>query len=609
MDDSYRLDVEQLQKLLQQPEPEGLKLDFKRKLHAINAGDKKFQEKQWNELVKDILALANGNLGTTNQPGYLIIGVADKLNQSGSRDLYDIGDTHLSEKQLLQRINTVCTPPLPNLFCDVIRLQEKKLLVITIPPTPYLHETIRPLVTPHTTYHENSVFIRRKEDIGLASTEERKAILAEKQHRLNRETKRHDEIKRSGTNKDAVYYKDNRIIITGTQAALGDEIFTIAYITSVSARVEPVNYTPGIILFLLGLASTLCSFTTDEISIACVGFGILVLIVSILIFVTTKPKHILLIRGIAGEKIALQSIDKDYIDRISLALNDALHGRPPREYENVVQQTKETKKRTSPSQNDMIIGGVILLILVCLGMFSLSVIFGSSLLTNSSSKQDSTEEISRNTTISTPDRQITVSLNPMSSITPVDGPTSTKVPRPTTTYTVEILPTNTSTPVILPTDTVAVTQTSELLTSGTPLPSNTLVSSTENVISVDNWEIQVEDIITAEQMTFQGKVRKSAGRFVLVFLAVTNRDLAPDTFVGFGTLEIEDAEGRHYEEDAVVSFWAEVEYDTDIGAEINPDETAHVVVAFDIPTQNGPYKLVSGTLAKTSTESIILDIP
>ncbi len=178
------MDTEKLRRLLRQREPENLKLDFKRKLYAINHSDPKVRDVQWDEFIRDVLALANGNIGTVGQEGHLVVGAADKLNQQGTRDLYDVGDVKLSAQQILQKVNAASRPRLPDLDIETVVLEEKRILVITIPPTPYLHETTRTLKTPKTTYQENTVFIRRGESIRPASTSERQAILAEKFERF-----------------------------------------------------------------------------------------------------------------------------------------------------------------------------------------------------------------------------------------------------------------------------------------------------------------------------------------------------------------------------------------------------------------------------------------
>jgi len=76
---------------------EGLKLDFKREYklqpkppEGVNPQEwKQFVKGQWDEFIKDILALTNGNFGTVKDAGFLIIGVGDQLLPDGTRQLYD----------------------------------------------------------------------------------------------------------------------------------------------------------------------------------------------------------------------------------------------------------------------------------------------------------------------------------------------------------------------------------------------------------------------------------------------------------------------------------------------------------------------------------------
>ncbi|MBN1451157.1 MAG: HEAT repeat domain-containing protein [Anaerolineales bacterium] len=174
------MDANKLQTLIQQPEPENLKLDFKQKFYEVYHSDPKVQKMHWCELIKDILALANGNVGMANQEGYLVIGVSDARNAYGTRDLYDVGDIGVTTQQILSKVNSACTPKLPDLHGEIIEVEGKRIYVLIIPPTPYLHETTQPIVTPKTTYHENTVFIRHKEAIAVASTDERLAIREDK---------------------------------------------------------------------------------------------------------------------------------------------------------------------------------------------------------------------------------------------------------------------------------------------------------------------------------------------------------------------------------------------------------------------------------------------
>lgn len=166
-------------------------LEFKRELHKVYDSDKKRKEFQRDELRRDILSLANGNATSAGETAYFIIGADNKLNDEGNRNLYDVGaqvlnkKPELNEKQLLDWVNPICDPPLDAIRCNLVEIEGKKLFVITIPPTPYLHETTKRLQTSSKKiYSERTAFIRRDEGIRPASAKERETILTLKRIRL-----------------------------------------------------------------------------------------------------------------------------------------------------------------------------------------------------------------------------------------------------------------------------------------------------------------------------------------------------------------------------------------------------------------------------------------
>lgn len=172
------MDSQQLKQLISQPE--GLKLDFKRELHKLKHSEKDYAKKQRDEFIRDILSLTNGNVNTAEQKGYLIIGVGDELKPDGARDLFDVSNP-LTPKQILQRVNSACDPPIPDVHCEALEVDGKNIFVVSIPPSPHLHRTVRDLTTPSTTYPTGTVFIRRNEEIFPATPEECDVILREKE--------------------------------------------------------------------------------------------------------------------------------------------------------------------------------------------------------------------------------------------------------------------------------------------------------------------------------------------------------------------------------------------------------------------------------------------
>jgi hypothetical protein len=173
------MDEEKLRQLLNQDE--STTLEFKQELHQIDHSDKKVAGLHRDELIKDILSLANGNVTTVGDHAYLIIGAGDTFRPDGTRELFNVDPQKITQQRLLQIVNKACMPRLQDIEVDTVELENKQLLVITIWPTPHLHETIRELNTPQSHYSEHVVFIRHNENIAIASAKEREAILKLKQ--------------------------------------------------------------------------------------------------------------------------------------------------------------------------------------------------------------------------------------------------------------------------------------------------------------------------------------------------------------------------------------------------------------------------------------------
>ena len=129
-------------------------------------------------------------------------------------------------------------------------------------------------------------------------------------------------------------------------------------------------------------------------------------------------------------------------------------------------------------------------------------------------------------------------------------------------------------------------------------------------ITVNDFQVQGERVLIAESLTNStGIVQEATGRFAIVFMAVTNHASSPHTFVPFRNLDIRDAEGRQFEQDTLATFDVQLQYGTDFGLDINPNETAHMVVVYDISEQSSFYVLGPGARADPYTQSVLLDVP
>jgi hypothetical protein len=161
-------------------------LEFKREVHRIDDNNQNIRQQATDELIKDIIALVNGNAIFAGETAYLIFGVDNIKNENGKRDIFDVGDHKLTASRLLNIVNSSCDPNIEDMSCDEFILEGKRVLLITIPPTPYVHETIKPIrPKPDKVFSERTAFIRREQSVGIASQREREAIAQIKRFRFD----------------------------------------------------------------------------------------------------------------------------------------------------------------------------------------------------------------------------------------------------------------------------------------------------------------------------------------------------------------------------------------------------------------------------------------
>ena len=171
------MDYKKLQALLRSHE--GPSLDFKQEWYKLESEDSQTKKIQKNELIKDILSLANGNVNVAGETAYLIIGASDSMNDEGERELYDVTlSKPVTEDRLLKIINRVCEPALSHIEWHPFTVESKKIYVIEIPPSPHVYEITEKIETAKRPFDEYTVFTRKGDQITTASSRER-AVLAE----------------------------------------------------------------------------------------------------------------------------------------------------------------------------------------------------------------------------------------------------------------------------------------------------------------------------------------------------------------------------------------------------------------------------------------------
>jgi hypothetical protein len=190
------MDSETLRQLISSEE--GAKLDFKVKFYEIfnkkpsveseRRAWEDVKNQQWGECVKDVLALANGNVGTVHQTAYLVIGAADKLNPDGTRNLLDVGKQLPARNNILEKVYSYCYRWSLDIQCEEVVLDGKKLFVISILPSLYLYRLAKDLVTSSGKVYTNQTVLIRSftGDTYSAKPDEIKSIEQDKElTRLN----------------------------------------------------------------------------------------------------------------------------------------------------------------------------------------------------------------------------------------------------------------------------------------------------------------------------------------------------------------------------------------------------------------------------------------
>ncbi len=143
-------------------------LDFKSKW-KLYSSENELNIAERDELIKDVLGLANGNSGTVRKTKYIVIGADDKkFDESGMRVIYDVDYRVPSQSNITKWVNAACSPSVVGIECDFVTLEDKRLYVITIPPTFELHETIREL-NAKGKFSKFTVFMRQDEHTVPAS--------------------------------------------------------------------------------------------------------------------------------------------------------------------------------------------------------------------------------------------------------------------------------------------------------------------------------------------------------------------------------------------------------------------------------------------------------
>ncbi len=168
--------VEKLKELLAR-KGESPNLEFKLRYALTGQGNNKNRD----EVAKDIIALANTAGRSADDYAYLIIGAGDDFRPDGTRGSEDVRQHGYDGKTFLSIVNDRCAPGLPDLWYEEIELGGTYYGVVVVPPSPYMHELTRNLDMPKGFWPKGAVLIRRGDGVGAASYKEMQVIEREKE--------------------------------------------------------------------------------------------------------------------------------------------------------------------------------------------------------------------------------------------------------------------------------------------------------------------------------------------------------------------------------------------------------------------------------------------
>jgi hypothetical protein len=119
------------------------------------------------------------------------------------------------------------------------------------------------------------------------------------------------------------FYADkNGVRINAARAVFGSITYPIADITSVNISKEPAKRKPGILVAIAGIVLFTIGLRIDEVWLAFAGFIILAL--GALITHATKSSYHLIITSASGEANPISSLDKEYIEKIVVVINEVM---------------------------------------------------------------------------------------------------------------------------------------------------------------------------------------------------------------------------------------------------------------------------------------------
>jgi hypothetical protein len=125
---------------------------------------------------------------------------------------------------------------------------------------------------------------------------------------------------RISTHNEKVYYSDGAITVTSTRAVLGTKTYAMANVTSVALAENQELPGCGCMLVVVGLLLGFMLFNRDSVGIGVIGL----VVVALGVVLIQQKKYVVRVGSASGEADALESKNREYVQKIVHAVNQAI---------------------------------------------------------------------------------------------------------------------------------------------------------------------------------------------------------------------------------------------------------------------------------------------
>lgn len=119
------------------------------------------------------------------------------------------------------------------------------------------------------------------------------------------------------------FFENGNVLVTGSRFVVDAQTYAMSNVTSVKTGIKPASKAVGVILILIGVIC-LAGGQGESTSLM---WGAGLCLVGVLLYRSAKPTYSVVLNTAAGENQALISEDRNYIDEVVSALNNAIISR------------------------------------------------------------------------------------------------------------------------------------------------------------------------------------------------------------------------------------------------------------------------------------------